>query len=139
MQDLGSTALRLPRYLNLAQALVRDPSIAGPRKAALIGGLAYAISPVDLVPGIIPVIGQLDDLVVLLVGIRTALGGCTPSDAEAHLTRVGLSRTALDDDLAVVRRAVLWLGVQSLELAARALGAGLRLLTRSRTRPRSRV
>jgi uncharacterized membrane protein YkvA (DUF1232 family) len=129
LRQLGATLARLPRYLNLAQALVRDPAISRQRKAALGAGLIYTVSPIDLVPGIIPVVGQLDDLTALLLGIRTALHGCPPAEANRHLARVGLSSAALDEDLATVRRVALWLATQGARLIARTLTGAFRLIS----------
>src|SRR5690349_6857350 len=53
---------RIPRYIKLGWRLMREPAVSGRGKAALGGGLAYALSPIDPIPGFIPVIGQLDDL-----------------------------------------------------------------------------
>src|SRR5262245_55009121 len=63
---------RVPKYLKLAANLMRDDEVPAHAKALLAAGGAYTISPIDLVPGIIPVAGQLDDLIVLLLSIRTA-------------------------------------------------------------------
>jgi uncharacterized membrane protein YkvA (DUF1232 family) len=128
---LAGTAARLPRYLNLAQALARDPALSRKRKAALAVGIGYAVSPVDLIPGIIPVVGQLDDLAALLLGIRHALKGCSAEEAQAHLARAGLSRTALDADLRTVGVAGVWLVTRTASLGMRALAAPLRLLART--------
>lgn len=48
---------------------VRDPRT--PRRARWLGLLviAYALSPIDLVPDVIPVLGLLDELVLLPIGI----------------------------------------------------------------------
>jgi uncharacterized membrane protein YkvA (DUF1232 family) len=127
---------RLPRYLNLAQALVRDPAVAPQRKAALGLGFGYALSPVDLIPGIIPLLGQLDDLAALLLGIRYALRSCSPEGAAAHMARVGLSNTALDADLRTVAVAAMWVGARTASLAARVVQAPLRLLGRAASRAR---
>ena len=128
---LGGTVARLPRYLRLGRALLGDPALPRRRKALLGLGLAYAVSPIDLVPGIIPVLGQLDDLAVLLLGLRRALEGCAPEAARAHLEQAGLSGSALDRDLANVRAAAGWLvgGGARLGLAVAALP--FRLLRRA--------
>src|SRR5262245_58594432 len=99
---LAGTVARLPRYLNLAQRLVRDPAISPARKAALGVGVGYVALPVDLIPGVIPILGQLDDLAALLLGLRTALAGCPRADARAHLNAVGLTESALDADVRTV-------------------------------------
>lgn len=129
---LAGTVARLPRYLYLAQALARDPAISARRKSALALGLGYAVLPFDLLPGVIPVVGQLDDLAALLLGIRQALQGLAPQDAAAHLGRAGLAPTALDADLRIVAVAGVWLAAGTASLAARAVRAPLRLLGAAR-------
>jgi len=51
----------------------RDPRM--PWYAKLLGGviLAYALSPIDLIPDFIPVLGYLDDLILLPAGILLLL------------------------------------------------------------------
>jgi uncharacterized membrane protein YkvA (DUF1232 family) len=106
---LAGTVARMPRYLKLSSALLRDPSIPAVRKTALIGGLGYAVLPFDLLPGIIPIVGQLDDLAAVLLGIRFALAGCSPEVAQEHLAQVGLSETAIEADVQTVRDTATWL------------------------------
>jgi uncharacterized membrane protein YkvA (DUF1232 family) len=125
---LAGTVARLPRYLNLAQALARDPTIAARRKSALGLGIGYAVLPLDLIPGVIPVVGQLDDLAALLLAIRHALGGCSREEAAAHLARAGLAPTALDADLRTVAVAGIWLVARTARLGTRVAAAPLRLL-----------
>ncbi len=47
---------------------MRDPIVSWHRKAIVVAGLVYFISPVDAIPDITPLIGYLDDL-----GVLTAL------------------------------------------------------------------
>jgi hypothetical protein len=70
---------------------------------------AYLISPIDLVPGIIPVAGQLDDAAVALLGLRFALRGLPAADRQAHLDASGLTAHDLDHDLGTVRMGAAWL------------------------------
>ncbi|GAB3201838.1 uncharacterized membrane protein YkvA (DUF1232 family) [Pontibacter aydingkolensis] len=47
----------------------RDPRIPFAAKVVLIVTVAYAFSPIDLIPDFIPIIGYLDDLLILPLGI----------------------------------------------------------------------
>jgi len=130
MVRLAGTIAQLPRYLKLANALARDSAVSGRRKALLAASIGYAISPVDLIPGLIPVVGQLDDLAVLLLGLRQALRGLPDDVARAHLDRAGLAPAALDADLLTVRVATVWLVRRAVSLGGRALAGARRLLAR---------
>lgn len=130
MVKLAGTVARLPRYLKLAHALAKDSTIPPWRKAALAVGIGYAVLPFDLLPGVIPIAGQLDDLAALLLGIRQALRGCSAEAAQAHVARAGLTEAALDADLVVVRQTGVWLVKQGALLGVRAVTAPFRLLAR---------
>lgn len=51
----------------------RDPRVPFHAKVVLILTVAYAFSPIDLLPGFIPVLGYLDDLLLLPLGIWLSL------------------------------------------------------------------
>lgn len=135
----------LPRYGRLAWRLGRDPRIPASRRAALIGGAAYLVSPIDLVPGIIPVAGQLDDALAVLIALRLALSGLSADERSRVLAGVGLEEGALDADMRTVGAIYAWMGRRSARLAwrgTRALaGASARLgsnLARRYLRPITR-
>ena len=73
MDRFWTAVRRIPRYVFLGTNLVRDDRVPARVKATIAVGGVYVVSPIDLVPGIIPVAGQLDDLVVLLLALRTAI------------------------------------------------------------------
>ena len=123
---LGATIARVPRYVLLAKALLADPGLSKPRKVALVAGLGYLASPIDLVPGIIPVVGQLDDLAAVLLAVRTALGGLPAEQANAHLAKAGLSATALTADIANVRAAAGWTARTTAATVGRATSTAVR-------------
>jgi uncharacterized membrane protein YkvA (DUF1232 family) len=125
---------RVPRYIKLGWLLMNDPTVSGTGKAALGGGLAYAISPIDPVPGFIPVLGQLDDLAVLLLAIRTALRSCPGEVADRRLDEAGLSWEALERDLITVRATAVWIARRGGALAIR---AGKALLSKAAERMRA--
>ena len=51
----------------------RDPRTPWIARAWALLVIAYALSPIDLIPDFIPVIGYLDDLILLPLGIALAL------------------------------------------------------------------
>jgi uncharacterized membrane protein YkvA (DUF1232 family) len=65
----------IPDCLVLLKRLLRDPRVAGWRKAAVAGLIAYLAMPIDLVPDFIPVAGQLDDVLVLAIALRVLVCG----------------------------------------------------------------
>ena len=97
-EELVPVLKRSPQYTKLIVALLRDPSLSTYQKGILLSGLGYSVSPIDLVPGIIPVAGQLDDLVVILAALNKVLEA-NPKAAEKHLKNTGLSREVISGDL----------------------------------------
>ncbi|MFG1344872.1 YkvA family protein [Xanthobacter autotrophicus DSM 431] len=73
LQALKAWAGRLKRDVLALWLGARDPQV--PLSAKVVGGIvaAYALSPVDLIPDFIPVLGYLDDLVIVPVGILLAV------------------------------------------------------------------
>lgn len=119
---------RLPAYSRLALALAREPALRWVHKAMLLGGVAYLVSPIDLIPGFIPVLGQLDDMAVALWSLRAALRAAAPEVAEHHLAAHGLTWEMLDSDLARIGRSgrlVTRAGVRVGQRAAQGLGRTL--------------
>jgi uncharacterized membrane protein YkvA (DUF1232 family) len=49
---------------------MRDPGVAWHKKAVVVAGLIYFISPIDVIPDFIPVVGYLDDFGVILAVIK---------------------------------------------------------------------
>ena len=73
MQRLKNWAVTLRREVMTLWFACRDPRT--PRNARVLTMLivAYALSPIDLIPDFIPVLGYLDDLILLPVGIYLVL------------------------------------------------------------------
>lgn len=51
----------------------RDPRVPWHAKALAAAVAAYALSPIDLIPDFIPVLGYLDDLLIVPLGIMAAV------------------------------------------------------------------
>lgn len=69
---INLTAL-LPDLLHLNIKLLFDGNVSAEKKGAILGAIIYVISPIDLIPDILPVFGWLDDLVVITVGLNALL------------------------------------------------------------------
>jgi len=65
----------------------RDPRVPLYARIFAAGVVAYAFSPIDLIPDFIPVIGYLDDLVLVPLGIALALKMIPPPVMEECLAR----------------------------------------------------
>jgi uncharacterized membrane protein YkvA (DUF1232 family) len=66
-------ARRLKRETYALYLAVRDPRTPWYARAVAVCVVAYAFSPIDLIPDFIPVLGYLDDLVLVPLGVWLAL------------------------------------------------------------------
>ena len=64
----------LPNLGALFYGLLRDPRVPRTSKVLLGFGIAWFVSPIDLIPEFIPVVGPLDDAIVALLILRHVLG-----------------------------------------------------------------
>ena len=53
---------------------LRHPQAPGWLKLSTLGVVLYLISPIDLIPDVIPIFGVLDDIVIVPLAIRWLLG-----------------------------------------------------------------
>jgi uncharacterized membrane protein YkvA (DUF1232 family) len=97
-------ASRLPMYTRLIWALLLDERTPGPRKAVLGGALGYLLFGRDLVPDDVPIVGGLDDLVVVALAVDLFLDGVPSYLINEKLDELGIERGAFDRDVAQLRR-----------------------------------
>lgn len=67
---LKDLAALLPACVTAVQRLSRDPRVPGRAKAALLLAGLWVVSPIDLIPEFLPVIGPLDEVVVVALVLR---------------------------------------------------------------------
>lgn len=72
MWKLGRLFAVLRKELLLAWALLRDPRAPKAAKLATVLAILYVLSPIDLIPDAIPVLGWLDDGLVAYVLLQLA-------------------------------------------------------------------
>lgn len=73
IEQVKSWAAALKRDVLALWLAARDPRVPWFAKAVAAGVAAYALSPIDLIPDVIPVLGYLDDLVIVPLGIMLAI------------------------------------------------------------------
>jgi len=93
---IKDAALVLPNIVVLIGRLMADPRVPRRSKIALGIASAYAVSPIDLIPEFIPVIGWADDILVVLYAIDSLVERAGPELVEEHWDGPG-------DVLALVR------------------------------------
>ena len=62
----------LPDCVTAARALRRDPRVPRRAKIAVVVAVLWVLSPIDLLPEFLPVIGPLDDVIVVALLLRYA-------------------------------------------------------------------
>ena len=77
-------ATLLPHLVGLFRGLFRDPRVPRRTKVWLAVGLAWFVSPIDLVPEFVPVLGPLDDAVVAALVLRHVLRVAGPEVVGDH-------------------------------------------------------
>jgi uncharacterized membrane protein YkvA (DUF1232 family) len=125
-EAFGALLRRLPAYGRLAWRLGRDPLLSRARRAAVVGAAGYLASPIDLVPGIIPLLGQLDDIAVVLMALRFALDGLDPTRRRAHLAAAGLTDADLATDFRALGSTGAWVGRAGARIGGRVVKSGAR-------------
>ena len=82
--DARALARFVPDCVVLFKRLLTDPRVEWWRKALLVAVIVYLASPIDLVPDFIPVAGQLDDAVLVIIAVRVLLHGSGPHLLAEH-------------------------------------------------------
>jgi len=100
----------------------RDPRTPLAAKLVMVLVLAYALSPIDLIPDFIPVLSYLDDLLLLPLGIALALRLVPPAVLAEHRAAAHERLARGSAGLGLVVLAWLLVGSALLRLAGRAVG-----------------
>jgi uncharacterized membrane protein YkvA (DUF1232 family) len=73
MDDWKRRAATLKTDTYAVYLACREPAVPWYAKALIVAVVAYALSPIDLIPDFIPVLGYLDDLILVPAGIALAI------------------------------------------------------------------
>ena len=97
-------ASRAPIYARLMLSLIIDDRTPAARKAFLAGAAGYVLIGRDLIPDEIPLLGGLDDLVVVVLAIDLFLDGVPEELLAEKLAELEIDRVAFEEDIARIRR-----------------------------------
>jgi uncharacterized membrane protein YkvA (DUF1232 family) len=81
---LRDWARAIKRDVHAVYLASRDPRVPWPAKVLAICIAAYALSPIDLIPDFIPVLGYLDDAILLPLGILLVVRMIPPDIMAEH-------------------------------------------------------
>jgi uncharacterized membrane protein YkvA (DUF1232 family) len=82
----------LPKFVKLFWRLFKDPRVSLAPKLVPLGALVYLILPVDLLPDVLLGLGQIDDLLVIFLGLRLFLRLCPPEIVQEHVKTIAAGR-----------------------------------------------
>jgi len=116
-KKLKRQARRLKRQIWALYLALKDPETPWSARLLIFLTIAYATSPIDLIPDFIPILGQLDDLIVLPALIGLALRKI-PKPVMARCRREAWTRLASGERLktrasviASILFVAVWLGL----------------------------
>lgn len=104
MLALIPLANRAPSYSRLLWALVMDDRTPAARKAVLGGAFGYLVLGRDLIPDNVPILGGLDDFVVVALALDVFIDGVDDAVLNEHLAALDIDRAAFEDDINRLRR-----------------------------------
>src|SRR5512146_620202 len=104
MLALIPLANRAPSYSRLLWALVMDDRTPAARKAVLGGAFGYLLLGRDLIPDDVPLIGGLDDFVVVALALDVFIDGVDDAVLDEHLAALDIDRASFEEDITRLRR-----------------------------------
>jgi uncharacterized membrane protein YkvA (DUF1232 family) len=81
---LKNVLLFIPNMLKLCFRLLTDSRVTGPERALVVGAIVYAIIPFDLVPDLIPFVGQIDDAYLIALTLLRLMERTDPKIVREH-------------------------------------------------------
>jgi uncharacterized membrane protein YkvA (DUF1232 family) len=112
LDELKTRAHALKKEVYAVYVAARDPRTPWYAKALILLIVAYALSPIDLIPDFVPVLGYLDDLVLVPGGIWLAIRLIPPEVLEeARATAAARSVDRSTGQIGAVVIILVWVAV----------------------------
>jgi uncharacterized membrane protein YkvA (DUF1232 family) len=83
-QRMKNLLLFVPNMVLLCGRLLTDPRVPRTEKALVAGAIVYAIIPFDLIPDMIPFVGQLDDAYLIAMTLLRLMDRTDPMVLRQH-------------------------------------------------------
>jgi len=110
VSSLKTWAKEIKRDVVALYFAARDPCVPWYAKAVAAAVAAYALSPIDLIPDFIPLLGYLDELVVLPLGITLAIRLIPPEIMTEHRASAIAAEGKPSSRVAAAIIIVTWIG-----------------------------
>lgn len=81
---IGTLLGGIPRFLRLLVRLLGDARVTAADKAAVLAAILYALAPYDLLPDLLPFVGQIDDLFLVALTIDRLIVSAGPELVRLH-------------------------------------------------------
>lgn len=105
---LKNWARVIKRDVHALHLASRDPRVPWYAKALAIAVAAYALSPIDLIPDFIPVLGYLDDVILVPLGILLVIRLIPPEIMAEHRSLAAAAKDRPVSCAAAAVIAVVW-------------------------------
>ncbi len=113
-RKLKDWARAIKRDVHAIYLAARDPRVPWYAKALALCVAGYALSPIDLIPDFVPVIGYLDDLVIVPLGILAVVKLIPPDIMAEHRATAAIASERPISRVAAVVIVLLWIGSMAL-------------------------
>ena len=104
-------ARQLKQHTLTVYFAARDPRTPWPVRLLALAVAAYALSPIDLIPDFIPVLGLLDDIVIVPLGLALVVRWTPPEVLASAREQAGRMAERPVSRVAAAAIALVWLAV----------------------------
>lgn len=93
LKDVGFLG-ELWQQVRLVFYLFKDREVPIYLKVLPLAGILYTLFPIDIITDVVPVLGQLDDLTILLIGAKVFIEMAPPQVVARYMNEMNIARTA---------------------------------------------